>query len=141
MREFIFYRLIWRNPAWVVLLVGLLWPSMLLAQSGGDYDLSWTTIDGGGGTSSSGDYKLIGTIGQPDAGTMTGGDYTLRGGFWSGACLCTVDMEDMLNFIGDWLQPGPGLPGDLNSDGNCDLEDVSIIASYWLGYCPDNWPL
>lgn len=52
------------------------------AQSGGGYDLTWNTIDGGGGTSIGGAYSLSGTIGQPDAGTMSGGAYTLNGGFW-----------------------------------------------------------
>ena len=57
----------------------------VLAQSGGIYDLSWYTIDGGGGTfSTGGGFSLGGTIGQPDAGVMAGGDYTLAGGFWGG---------------------------------------------------------
>ena len=56
-----------------------------LAQSGSGYDLTWNTIDGGGGSSSGGSYTLGGTIGQPDAGVMNGGSYTLVGGFWSGA--------------------------------------------------------
>ena len=57
-----------------------------LAQSGGDYDLTWSTVDGGGDTfSTGGDYTLGGTIGQPDAGELTGGDYALTGGFWGGA--------------------------------------------------------
>lgn len=56
-----------------------------LAQSGGDYDLSWNTVDGGGYTFSEGSsYTLGGTIGQPDAGVITGGKYTLGGGFWGG---------------------------------------------------------
>ena len=46
------------------------------------YDLSWFTIDGGGGTSTGGNYSLTGTIGQPDAGTLSGGSYTIAGGFW-----------------------------------------------------------
>ena len=54
----------------------------VLAQSG-PFDLSWWTIDGGGGTSSGGDYALSGTIGQADASTLSGGDYTLAGGFWT----------------------------------------------------------
>ena len=54
-------------------------------QTGADYDLSWTTIDGGGVMfSTGGDFGLFGTIGQPDAGEMTGGIYTLTGGFWFG---------------------------------------------------------
>ncbi len=51
------------------------------AQAGG-YDLSWWTVDGGGGQSSGGAFTLAGTIGQPDAGSMSGGGYTLAGGFW-----------------------------------------------------------
>jgi hypothetical protein len=55
------------------------------AQTGGPYDLSWSTVDGGGHTfSTGGDYSLGGTIGQPDPGLLTGGDYTLGGGFWGG---------------------------------------------------------
>lgn len=52
------------------------------AQSGGGYDLTWNTFDGGGGTSTGSGYSLSGTIGQADAGTMSGGGYTLNGGFW-----------------------------------------------------------
>ena len=55
---------------------------VVLAQSGGDYDLTWNTIDGGGGTSAGGGYSLTGTIGQPDAGSSSGGDYAVDGGFW-----------------------------------------------------------
>jgi hypothetical protein len=44
--------------------------SLALAQSGGDYKLIWSTIDGGGGQTSGGPYILTGTIGQPDAGWM-----------------------------------------------------------------------
>jgi hypothetical protein len=55
------------------------------AQSGDSYDLSWSTVDGGGYTfSTGGDYSLGGTVGQPDAGSLTGGGYTLGGGFWGG---------------------------------------------------------
>lgn len=59
------------------------WPALQLhGQSGGPYTLSWSTIDGGGGTSTGGVFAVIGTIGQPDAGVMSGGNYTLVGGFW-----------------------------------------------------------
>jgi hypothetical protein len=37
------------------------------AQTGGPYELTWYTIDGGGGVSRGGQYVLTGTIGQPDA--------------------------------------------------------------------------
>ena len=56
-----------------------------VAQTGGSYDLTWNTVDGGGATfSTGGGYSLGGTAGQPDAGVLTGGSYTLAGGFWSG---------------------------------------------------------
>ena len=53
------------------------------AQSGGGFDLSWSTIDGGGGASSGGVFALSGTIGQLDAGSLSGGPFTLGGGFWA----------------------------------------------------------
>jgi len=68
----------------------LLVTSVALAQEGGGYDLSWSTVDGGGYTFSVGPdgiYELAGTIGQPDAGCMSGGDYVLSGGFWCGGAL------------------------------------------------------
>jgi len=57
-----------------------------LAQSGGGYDLTWNTVDGGGYTfSTGGGYALGGTAGQPDAGALSGDAYALVGGFWGGA--------------------------------------------------------
>jgi len=52
---------------------------------GQPYELSWSSVDGGGVTSSSGGtFSLGGTIGQADAGgAMAAGLYTLRGGFWA----------------------------------------------------------
>jgi hypothetical protein len=70
-----------------VLLVCFLVASTALAQSGGGYDLTWSTVDGGGGESSGGGYTLAGTAGQPDANTLTGGGYTLKEGFWAGGVL------------------------------------------------------
>ena len=72
------------------LTLGLLvvFPAVVDAQSGGTYDLTWSTIDGGGAQDlSGGSFTLSGTIGQPDVRWMLeGGGYTLGGGFWgSGA--------------------------------------------------------
>jgi hypothetical protein len=59
--------------------------STALAQSSNSYDLTWSTMDGGGGESIGSGYTLAGTVGQLDAGaTMTGGGFTLAGGFWIG---------------------------------------------------------
>jgi hypothetical protein len=55
------------------------------AQSGGTFDLTWNTVDGGGGTGSQGGTFVVqGTSGQPDAGAHTGGTFVLQGGFWNG---------------------------------------------------------
>jgi hypothetical protein len=59
----------------------------VVAQSGGSYDLTWSSIDGGSGALSGGNYAMVGTIGQADAGTLLGGAYTLSGGFLAGMSL------------------------------------------------------
>src|SRR4051794_35774860 len=68
---------------WCGLLAMLALPLLAGATSG--MDLSWNTVDGGGGTySSGGTFSLGGTIGQPDAGAMSGGTFGVQGGFWGG---------------------------------------------------------
>ena len=57
----------------------------IVAAQGGGFDLTWSSIDGGGGESTGGGFSLRGTIGQADAGVLSGGGYTLSGGFWAGA--------------------------------------------------------
>lgn len=71
----------------------LLFTLPVLAQSGGGYDLSWSTTDGGGGSSSGGSFSLSGTIGQPDAGVMSGGAFTLAGGFWGGGAVTISELQ------------------------------------------------
>ena len=70
----------------LALALGLFWfTGVVLAQTGGGYDLSWWTVDGGGGKSEGGGYTLMGTAGQADASaSLTGGGYTLTSGFWIG---------------------------------------------------------
>jgi hypothetical protein len=53
-----------------------------VGEAAASYDLSWWTVDGGGGTSTGGNLELTGTIGQPDTGTASGGTFTVNGGFW-----------------------------------------------------------
>jgi len=50
------------------------------AQS--NFVINWSTIDGGGGTSTGGVFSVSGTVGQPDAGRMSGGNFGVEGGFW-----------------------------------------------------------
>lgn len=72
-----------RGPLLVVCL--LLLGAPVLAQSGGVYDLTWSTADSSGGASSTGGvYAVVGTIGQPEAGLVSGGDFSVGGGFLPG---------------------------------------------------------
>ena len=93
----------------------------LVAQSGGGYDLTWNTFDGGGGTSTGGGYALSGTVGQPDANTQTlaGGGYKLSGGFWPG------------------MPCGLNIPADY--DGDCDVDqgdyDLFEVCASGPGAC------
>jgi hypothetical protein len=66
------------------------------AQSGGSFDLKWSTVDGGGGTSSAGQFSVSGTIGQPDAGTLAGGQFKVEGGFWSGVTVAQTPDAPIL---------------------------------------------
>ncbi len=75
-------RLFMMLPIAALLLFGV---STARAQTGGGYDLTWNSIDGGGATfSTGGGYSLGATIGQADAGASSGGAYSLSGGFWAG---------------------------------------------------------
>ncbi|MHC4655070.1 MAG: hypothetical protein ACYTDW_12620 [Planctomycetota bacterium] len=123
---------------WIVLLVIL-----AASAASGQYELSWYTIDGGGGQSTGGQYKLIGTIGQPDAAYSAGGNYELLSGFWPGGPLCFIDFEHFARFAQYWLEPGTGSPADLYEDLNNKVNelDLRIFVDQWLCYCPENWPL
>jgi hypothetical protein len=93
---------------------GLCWTAP--AQSGGAFDLSWSSIDGGGGVSTGGVYSVSGTIGQPDAGVMTGGNFSLVGGFWSvlavvpepGAPAVEIRRTDTNSVVIAWPNPSTG---------------------------------
>jgi hypothetical protein len=75
-----------RRLALALLVAAIVGAGAALAQTGAGYDLAWTTIDRGGGSSAGNGYQLSGTFGQPDAGaTLSGGAYSLSGGFWGGA--------------------------------------------------------
>ena len=106
-----------------------------------DYEISWYTIDSGGGQSSGGDYVLVGTVGQPDASVSSGGDYALNGGYWASSCGCVVNLTDLSNFVQQWLFEGSDLEADLWLDDKVNLEDFAELAYWWLDACPADWPM
>ena len=70
----------------ITVLTVLLVSGLVFAQpSGGDFVISNSTIDNGGGRSSVGNFVLTGAIGQHDANVQisSGNDYQLAGGFWT----------------------------------------------------------
>lgn len=57
--------------------------AIVAGQSASGWDLSWSTITGGGGRSSGGSYQVNGAI-IPVDGRAQGGGYVLQGGFFAG---------------------------------------------------------
>jgi|SRR5580765_3058877 len=100
-----------------ILLAFLLLVACALNSRAQSYSIDWSTIDGGGGTSTGGVYSVSGTIGQPDAGgAMTNGQYSVTGGFWalptavqvSGAPTLTIAPASPGNATISWTPATPG---------------------------------
>ncbi|MHC4657994.1 MAG: dockerin type I repeat-containing protein [Planctomycetota bacterium] len=128
--------------------------SAAFAQTGGQYELSWSTIDGGG-TSTGGSYILSGTIGQPDAAYSAGGGYEVFGGFlpylptcWSSyecagqpfgdaTCNGVVNIDDLSALQAAWGMSGPyAAPyccADFTQDGQVNLDDLAALKAGWGG--------
>jgi hypothetical protein len=108
MKEFVLDRMILKDAELVFLLLCLL-PLLLpsLSRGAGSYEITWYTIDGGGGTSSGGPYVLTGTIGQPDGDWCSGGPYELLGGFWPGGPIISPDcFPSTYSRYNDWVALG-----------------------------------
>jgi hypothetical protein len=78
-------------------ILSVLITAIALAQSsGGNFEITKSTIDNGGGISSGGVFFLTGTIGQPDANPRisTGGEFALAGGFWANATVVDTIFKD-----------------------------------------------
>lgn len=119
-----------------------------------DFDLSWHTVDGGGGESAGGPFALAGTIGQHDAGgEMTDGDgnFSLSGGFWR-RMLCgdhnddeSVNVQDVvtdLRIVVGLTEPTQTqrILGDLDRNGAIDLSDAIMKLQHIVGLLPAPTP-
>ena len=131
----------------VLIMIAISAAAQLVAP--GPIDLTWSTIDSGGGTSSGGTFTMSATIGQPEAGaTMSGGAFTMAGGFWPGVTLpCAgdvtgggvVNIDDLVMVITGWgACPSPcppQCPADANNDCLVNIDDLVLVITKW-GACP-----
>ena len=81
----------------IIPILTILITTIALAQSsGGDFEITKSTIDSGGGTSSGGDFSMTGTIGQHDANWQpsTGEGFSVTGGFWVDAGVSDAIFKD-----------------------------------------------
>ena len=132
----------------IIILMGLSVP--LFAQTGGGFDLTWSTIDAGGRTSSTGGgFELGGTIGQADAQApplMSGGTFELIGGFWpvTQVCYCPADMNgdgkrdgsDVSKFVSCLIAGGACSCADVDAAGGVTFADVGPFVSNLLATMP-----
>lgn len=89
--------------------------SLAIVTTTAQYVIPWSTIAGGGGTSTGGGYSIDATIGQPSAGLSSGGGYTLSVGFWSvlgvvetpGAPALLI-THDRVGIVVSWPLPAEG---------------------------------
>lgn len=119
--------------------------SATLASAGPEplYTIINSTIDSGGGVSTSADgvYTLRGVIGQHDADTLNGTPYVLYGGFLTplelpAPCLGDtngdqlvnlLDLNTILSVFGQSTNPGIG--PDLTGDGLVGLDDLNLVLA------------
>ena len=121
-------------PKWpkttAVLGAAALVATLLAARA--DLRIDWSTIDGGGGTSTGGVYTVSGTIGQPDAGgPLTNGQYSVTGGFWALPVAVQTTNAPTLKII-------PATPGWAtvswvpNTPGFVLQETTSLAPTNWV---------
>ena len=84
----------------VILLCGLVLTGTALTYGSETYDLSWWTVDGGGGVLSiEGGYSLNSTAGQAEVGLLADSGYTLSSGFWAGGALAEENYRVYLPLV------------------------------------------
>ena len=119
------------------------------------YSIDWSTIDGGGGTSTGGVYSVSGTIGQPDAGgPMTNGQYSTGRpshrrtdahdrSRYSRQCHDLVDAKYTRLYVAGDLEPVADQLGELvkrrdksrHSSGHPAEEVLSVVQTLASRFC------
>ena len=111
-----------------------------------DYEITRSTVSGGGTTSSTGgDYEMSSTIGQSQGDVLEGGEYSIDGGFWhtipAGDCEGDgfVDLIDHVQFFD--CVTGPNVASvadecrcyDTDLSGTIDLLDFAEVQAAFTG--------
>ena len=137
-----------RNTANAVLISAMAFATTTVLMAGGppDFEITRSTIDGGGVMrSTGGDFELSSTIGQPDAGIMSGGEFELVGGFWFELppTDCNddglVSLLDHETFTACLLGPDGGIDAspcpcfDVDGDGHVTLSDYAGLQAGFTG--------
>ena len=86
-------------------------------------------------------YRLTGSLARLQPGGMSGDGLRLTGSLWTPGSFCLVEFDDFALFADQWLEKGPGLSADLDTDRDVDFEDVRRFSQLWLCVCPHGWPL
>lgn len=120
-----------------------------MAQTGGGFDLTWNSIDGGAGNMSGGVFAVTGTIGQFDAQPLppiSGGGFELIGGFVSvtQVCYCPGDLNgdgkrdgrDVQHFVGCLIAGGSCSCADIDSANGVTLADVNGFVTNLITAAP-----
>ena len=120
--------------------------ALLMAAGPPEYEITRSTIDGGGVMrSTGGEFELSGTIGQSDAGVMEGGGFELKGGFWFELqpTDCNEDglvsLLDHETFTACLLGPDGGIDEspcpcfDVDHDGHVTLGDYAQLQAGFTG--------
>jgi hypothetical protein len=120
--------------------------SVAAPAAGQTLDLSWHTVDAGGGFSAAGNITLVGVIGQPDAGPdraeMSAGRYTLVGGLIPAAgARCRADCDgsgsleffDFLCFQDHFARGEP--EADCDASGEIDFFDFLCFQNEFAMGC------
>jgi hypothetical protein len=122
------------NAFIMLMAMGFLMTVPALGQSGGEYNLTWSSKINGGGQSAGGQYNLTGTVGQPDASYSESGNIDSGGGQSAGG---------QYNLTGTVGQPDANYSESGNYEllGNfwpggplcfVDFEQYNTFVKYWL---------
>lgn len=122
-------------------LAALLAAACVLPANAAD-TIEWFTVDAGGiQYALGGGFELAATLGQPDAlspaAPLTGGGFELVGGLWPVAPAFPgdldedgdVDINDLAALLANYGCFTPPCSGDINGDGQTDVTDLSLLLA------------